>query len=548
MYQQKEYPHLVRHFRQVLMWPLQLVPMTGGGDKQHWEWLQDNPDHIWQRISNSFNNPDVPFPEKLYKEFVVFHPYVQRFVYGESRGINDHDPDDPPGESAIKFFRRRDVTAMRVTLREGDAPITLDVERIELCFFDDIDMAFLIVEVVANNLPLLLARDVLYRLGRAYPTGWNEAGQGVHNALNIELLNADNMVLATSDSGNREKFLSFTGRHLAPCTSSHWSYLLQPLVLDSSDDAGMIRYRQIEYHRMPLMAFMAVDDPLGITRQEWLRLGLIATLHPDEPIPMNDADVIDFDTRYCYDRYWAGTEEGPNTRFLCSGRAFIVVGDAKSGYFLNNDRGMLAQFGHQYFILYLIAQFHRASLLIFSDRLVDAIHDLDMRNPKSVHRFRQRIHSNFEEFLRFTHRYWFHELSERPHMQALHRLCADQLGNETLYEEVKEELRDMSQYLDSDAQRRQSTTVVRLTVVTTFSLIGTVATGFLGMNIIDEASSPVLLRWGYFALTVIGASLLTFVTVMKSKQLYDFLDVLSEDRSLLNKLAMLVPKRKNTRT
>jgi hypothetical protein len=533
---QKEYPHLVRHFRQVLVWPLQLVPMQGSDDKQHWEWLADNPDHIWQRISNGFNNPDVPFPEKLYKEFVVFHPYVQRFVYGESRGINDHDADDLPGEAAMKLFRRHDVSAMRVTLREGDAPIMLDVERIELCFFDDIDLVFLIIEVTASNLPLLLARDVLYRLGRAYPTGWNEAGQGVHNALMIELLAADQRVLATSDSGNREKFLSFTGRHLAPCTSSHWSFLLHPLVPDASDEQGVIRYRQIEYHRMPLMAFLAVDDPLAIKRQEWIRLGLIATLHPDEPIPLNDADVIDFDVRYCYDRYWAGTEEGPNTRFLVSGRAFIIVGDARSNYFLNNDRGMLAQFNHQYFILYLIAQFHRAALLIFSDRLVDAIHDLDMRNPKSVHRFRQRIHSSFEAFLRFTHRYWFHELSERPHMQALHHLCADRLGNDALFAEVKEELRDMSQYLDSDAQRRQSNTVVRLTVVTTFSLIGTVATGFLGMNIIDEADTPVLLRWSYFALTVMGAAILTFVTVMKSKQLYDVLDKLSSEQSLVKKL------------
>ena len=41
----------------------------------------------------------------------------------------------------------------------------------------------------------------------------------------------------------------------------------------------------------------------------------------------------------------------------------------------------------------------------------------------------------------------------------------------------------MSDYLDSDALRRQANTVVRLTVVTIFGLIGTVVTGFLGMNL-----------------------------------------------------------------
>ncbi|MDQ1363564.1 MAG: hypothetical protein QG652_1425 [Pseudomonadota bacterium] len=539
---------LVRHFRQRLLWPLQLTSLDAMANKQHWQLLEQDKNKKWQRINNAFSVSAGEFSENIYKEFVVFLPYVQRFIYGESRGRHTHGLDDPPGDSALKIFRRHDVKKIRVVLRAGDAPILLTVDHIELCFFDDIDIVFLNIEVTADNLSLTTARDLLYRFGRAYPTGWNDAGQGVHNTLDCELLAEDGTVLAQSDSGNREKFLAFACEHRAPCTSSHWNYLLQPLVLNASDNPGDIRYDQIEYHRMPLMAYLAVDEPLNIMRQEWLRLGLVATLHPDEPLPLNDAQIIDFDNLYCYDRYWAGSEAGPNTRFLCSGRAFIVVGDAQESYFLNNERGIQAQFRHQYFIMFLISHFHRAALLIFSDRLVDAIHDLDMRNPKSVRKFRQRIHANFEEFLRFTHRYWFDELSERPHMQALHHMCAKHLGNVALYAEVKDELHDMSQYLDSDAQRRQSTTVVRLTVVTTFSLIGTVATGFLGMNIISEADAPVWLRWSYFALTVIGASVLTFVTVMKSKQLYDFLDVLSEGRSFKNRVAMLWPARKNRRT
>jgi Mg2+ and Co2+ transporter CorA len=180
--------------------------------------------------------------------------------------------------------------------------------------------------------------------------------------------------------------------------------------------------------------------------------------------------------------------------------------------------------------LFLIAHFHRAALLVFSDRLVDAVHDLDIRLPESVHRFRQRIHDSFEAFLRFTHRYWFHEVSERAHIQALYRLLADRLGARHLYDEVKDELRDMSQYLDSDAQRRQSTTVVRLTVVTTFSLVGTVATGFLGMNIIAEADAPVAMRWTYFLLALLGTGILTIFTVVKSKELSDMMDMLSDER------------------
>ena len=65
-------------------------------------------------------------------------------------------------------------------------------------------------------------------------------------------------------------------------------------------------------------------------------------------------------------------------------------------------------------MVFLIAHLHRAALLAFSEVLADAVNDLDIRDDVSVRRFKRRIRANFETFLRFTHRYWFHELSERP--------------------------------------------------------------------------------------------------------------------------------------
>jgi Mg2+ and Co2+ transporter CorA len=49
----------------------------------------------------------------------------------------------------------------------------------------------------------------------------------------------------------------------------------------------------------------------------------------------------------------------------------------------------------------------------------------------------------------------------------------------------------MSHYLDSDSQRRQSNTVVRLTVITILGLIATVTTGYFGMNIIPFGEGTV---------------------------------------------------------
>jgi hypothetical protein len=93
------------------------------------------------------------------------------------------------------------------------------------------------------------------------------------------------------------------------------------------------------------------------------------------------------------------------------------------------------------------------------------------------------------------------------------------LGTDGLYDEVREEIQDMSEYLDSDALRRQANTVVRLTVVTVFGLIGTVTTGFLGMNLISEAENPLWLKLAYFALVRIPTLWLTVYTMVKSKRL-----------------------------
>ena len=81
---------------------------------------------------------------------------------------------------------------------------------------------------------------------------------------------------------------------------------------------------------------------------------------------------------YCDDRFWCDVGPSPNTRYLASGRTLIVIGDAQSKYFLDNERGVLAQFRHQHFLLFLIAHFQRAALLMFADRLAEALKRLDI--------------------------------------------------------------------------------------------------------------------------------------------------------------------------
>jgi hypothetical protein len=247
-------------------------------------------------------------------------------------------------------------------------------------------------------------------------------------------------------------------------------------------------------------------------------------------MPYSEAHLGDFEARYCYDRFWCAVGHAPNTRYLSCGHALIVVGDARSAFFLNAEAGVLGQFRHQHFLLFLIAHFQKAALLMFSDRLAEELRRLDITDPNRVRRFKRAIRQTFEIFLRFTHRYWFHEVSEQSQARALFQLCAGHLAIDPLYAEVKERISDMNAYLDTDSLRRQANMVVKLTVVTIFGLIGTVATGFLGMNLIAEADSPLGLRLLYLIVIVAGAAALTMYTLIKSKRLSDFLDAVSDER------------------
>jgi hypothetical protein len=551
----------VRHLRQILLWPLRLMPVrrrTGEAGRTPWQVLRGLGDASpWREVVDEYTGDSARFHERHYNEFVTFLPYVQRFLYGEGRRARDAKNRD--ADAPMRVFRREDIAQVRVVARPGDAPVTLDIIHVDLYFFFDVDVVLLNLELAANDLTLDQAQEQLYRFGRGYPAGWDGSGHALHTATSVEWLDASGAVLERSDSQQRELFLAHVAEHRAPRIAAHWAFMLRPLVADHSDEPGDLRYRQIEYYRMPLMAYLALDDPRTLTRSDFIRLGLVTgagagggdsgslvddgspqALRGGGPLPYAADHLADFEQRYCYDRFWANVGAAPNTRYLCSGHALIVIGDARSTFYGCRDRGVLAQFRHQHFMLFLIAHFQKAALLMSSDRLVEALKNLDVGDADSVRAFKRSIRASFEGFLRFTHRYWFHEVSEQAQVRALFHLCTTHLQIDPLYDEVKVRIADMNSYLDADSLRRQANTVVRLTVVTILGLIGTVTTGFLGMNLLSEADAPMSRKLVIFAIVFVATTVLTFYTMGKSKGLSDFLDALSNQRlSVWTKLKVL---------
>lgn len=521
-------PPVVRHLRQVLLWPLRLVHEGVAEDAPQrqapWQLLRDLGEASpWREHVDEYHGGG--FHERHYNEFVSFLPYVQRFLYGEGRARREAG--GGAQGSPMRVFRRRDLAALRVQLHPGDAPLVLRVVHVDLYFFFGVDIVLLNVEIEADELPLPLARELMYRFGRAYPAGWDEAGQPLHCPAEVQWLDPDGNVLAGSDAGDRESFLRHVAEHRAPRIAAHWNHVMAPLVNHHSGQPGTLRYRQIEYYRMPMMAYLALDDPRQLTRSDYVRLGLVSGDHEG---PGDGLATADFEREFCYDRFWADAGAAPRTRYLCSGLSLVVVGDARSAYFRSAERGVLAQFRHQHFMLFLIAHFQKAALLMMSDRLAEALMGLDLAEPETIRRFKRQIRRDYVAFLAFTHRYWFHEVSEQAHVKALFHLCARHLQIDTVYDEVKDRIHDMNAYLDADALRRQANTVVRLTVVTIFGLVGTITTGFLGINLLSEADAPLSRRVLLFAVVLAATVALTVYTIVKSKRLSDFLDVVSDER------------------
>jgi hypothetical protein len=519
----------VKHLRQILLWPVYLLPLDEDAPIQdHWEHLATpGPDNPWREIDDEFGDPGE-FQVRHYNEFVTFLPPVQRFLYGQGLGRVVRKV---YGESPIKTMRRNDVARVRVTLDKGDEPIMLEIAHVDLYFFFDIDIAILALEVVTNDLPFDRAQELLFRFGRAYPAYWDESGRGGHCPWKVEWLSAVDDVLAVSDYENREKFLSFVCRHRAPCIASHWEYLLNPLALYHSDKKGEIRFRQLEYYRMPYMTLLAIDDVGQLSRADSIRLALGNEPGGDKSLPYSEAYLHDFEHRYCYDRYFS-QEAGASpsrARFLASGHTLVVVGTASDSFFMSPEGGMLGRFRHQHFLMFLIAHFQKATLRMFSDRLVAAVSRLDITSAKANRVFRRNIRNALENFLRFAHRYWFHEISNQAQTRELFDKTRDHLQLDALYSEVREELQDMGNFLDVEAMRRQNETVVRLTVVTTFGLVGTVTTGFLGMNLFAWADESAFWRFVAFLVIFVPVTFLTLYTVMKSRRLSEFLDALSDE-------------------
>lgn len=509
---------IIREFRHILLWPLQLRRLRREtGYASHWEVLRANPGP-WQEVKDNLLVEDDTC-QTGYQEFVYFLPYVQRFLYG----FGEADAQTP---SSLHMFRRDDIATARVQLRREDAPIDLAVARARLVFFYDQDVALVAFELVARDLPLEDAVELMDRFGRPYPPYWDAPGQGAHCMYSVEFLDAAGALLSKSDYGDRDKYVGLVRDIKQTPLSLHWEYLLQPMV-PAYLGGGLLQYYQIENKRIPIMTYLALDDPRALSRGDLARIGYAAKWGPPETLPFAPGFLADFEQRHCYDRYWDGASAagGMNTRFVFCGVAFAMVTRHQ-----DERTDLVHTFRRQFFQIGLIANFHKAALLNLSNRFSIAVERLRVGDYASVRVFKDSVRESLELFLRFNHRYWFHEISNQVLAADIFARWAQQLGSDALFREVREEAQDINQYLDADRTRKAGDNAMRLTVVSALGMVGTVVTGFLGMNLFSHADMPAWHKFWIFMAVFVPTIALGVYTVIMSKRIAAFFEAMSSER------------------
>jgi len=99
-----EHVPVVEQFRQILLWPLELIPIRADEQIQrHWRLLRSpQPGGPWREVEDEFTGDPKLFQERHYSEFVTFLPYVQRFLYGEGDGTAAGDRVWTYGNSSLR--------------------------------------------------------------------------------------------------------------------------------------------------------------------------------------------------------------------------------------------------------------------------------------------------------------------------------------------------------------------------------------------------------------------------------------------------------------
>jgi len=471
--------HAVGQFRQILWLPLQCSDSFGAAVlspewRAHWSPLKTG---LLEAIGRDALRPHEGMPgethparDETYSAQLYFHPFVRRFLFSQSESE----------EAALKVYELSHparLCTLDVTLPEGQKPdlgraytLRFRIARCLLYHFVAPRVVMLEVELAWQDsahaahdahqdgrLNLAEVMDCLDFLRRTHPAYFppDTEAEGSHP---LRLVGGRYPIACTLSDGlaalgppgtpdqtalrrrKEDVFLAHLARAQGNAADPSplfepWRSLLGPAAQHCW---------QIEDERMPYAAFIAVDSPHSITPGDWIRLAYADYRGDSETLPYSRACLDGFENACCYDRFFDPAQPAyANTRYLNTGYAFTALGSSRSGFFIGTG---LQTFRHQYALMGLLAQFSKACLLAFSDRLAAAGH----HRSSDPGRYRHELRTVLSELTEFTHRHWFEGVTNQLQGSELYELWANRLGLKPLYGTVLAEARGAYDYLAAE--------------------------------------------------------------------------------------------------
>ncbi len=439
-----------------------------------------------------------------YAEGVYFHPYIQKLLYG--RGVETKDGKRFKIPPPFRLLTRTDINRVKVVMKKGDAGTVYNVRTVDLYLFSS-EVAVLAMSIEGGECALDEYLTLAAWFRRSFPPFWRKSeGDGKTpeeeapghcpyqvawgvRAKGVGKTEDEWPEAATSDVEQPQPFADHFAHFRSPMPSRHWRFLLEPLTLFGGERDERLRYQLLGDDRIPLQSFIAFHEIRALTRGEWIRL---ATCEPPGswPLPYAEPFLSSFEDDHCYDRYWSedgGPVDAPpgsypkalTTRFLLTGHSFCLATQAQDSdeWALNQYDGLLAHSRHHYFQLCLLAHVHKASLLVFSDRLAEAVDEEDQRD------YHRRIAAIAREFARFIDRLWVGEVTNQIQGLELFTMLGQQMRSEQLFEQVKGEIDFVHQCLTNERNERTADGQMLLAMVAFWGLALGAFLSALGMNV-----------------------------------------------------------------
>lgn len=491
-------------YKQILIWPFILDWETSGNIprkrvKKQVNYLKDLKESPWKLIDDKLHhikgqdkNQSELEKQYEYQEFVYFHNFVSQFLF-EKSGVSDGCL------PALNIFKREDIRFAEVVLAKGEKAVKLSVDRINLYFFD-IGVAVLVVEL--SNQEKLGMNDVMSisnQLRRVYPPYW-EGDVASQFPKDVKWLKnicpkAEKKNPLNSSKDQKTDYIDHVNAQRYAPVAPHWRGLLEPLSFESyvktlsgkDVDKCLSGWRQIVDERIPNMAYIGTAKIKDITKGDWIRLCCVDM--PDGSgagtLPYGSKFLESFEENHMYDRFWF-PENGKGTRYLCAGYSFLAVASPENNF---ADKIKTVHFRRQYFQIGLIVHLQMAALLAISGYLSDVVRNFHKQPEKGKENngfdvLENSISKLREEFLRFTHCYWFTGVSNQVQGQEIYDLWRKNLNMQVLYDEVANELKEADNFLTLKRQEDIADETRNLTWLAALGLPIALAVGFLGMNLV----------------------------------------------------------------